>query len=152
MFSCAPLPKRERMRWQTRYWVGGANALRPSKSMPARSGEQTMNRRFIAAATLLTLAFSSSVVSPSLAAPQTHKMTSHKMAPKMAPKKGVYVCRSCKMYFSAQAAKKMGYKDPMGHKLVKMASAPSGYMKGSKMLMNKMKGEMGNMDTGKNKM
>ncbi|MBV9850685.1 MAG: hypothetical protein JO250_13510 [Armatimonadetes bacterium] len=45
----------------------------------------------------------------------------------------VYVCKQCKAYYSAAAAKKMGYKDPMGHKLVAMSKAPAGYMNGAKM-------------------
>ena len=47
--------------------------------------------------------------------------------------KEVYVCKECKTYFSAAAAKKMMNKDPMGHMLKKMKSAPKGYMDGEKM-------------------
>lgn len=47
----------------------------------------------------------------------------------------VYVCKHCKTFYSPAMAKKMGYKDGMGHKLVKQAKAPSGYMDGNKMKM-----------------
>ncbi len=55
------------------------------------------------------------------------------MSHKMAMHKTVYVCTTCKAYYSPTAAKKMGYKDAMGHKLTKMSSVPSGYSDGSKM-------------------
>ncbi len=47
----------------------------------------------------------------------------------------VYVCKDCKAFYSPATAKKMGYKDGMGHKLVKEAKTPAGYMDGSKMKM-----------------
>jgi len=47
----------------------------------------------------------------------------------------VYVCKDCKAFYSPAMAKKMGYKDGMGHTLVKQAKAPAGYMDGSKMKM-----------------
>ncbi len=47
----------------------------------------------------------------------------------------VYVCKDCKAFYSPAMAKKMGYKDGMGHKLVKEAKTPAGYMDGSKMKM-----------------
>ena len=47
----------------------------------------------------------------------------------------VYVCKDCKAFYSPVMAKKMGYKDSMGHTLVKQAQAPAGYMDGSKMKM-----------------
>jgi len=47
----------------------------------------------------------------------------------------VYVCTKCKAFYSPAMAKKMGYKDGMGHMLVKQAKAPAGYMDGSKMKM-----------------
>ena len=62
--------------------------------------------------------------------------------------KSVYVCKQCKAYYSTLSAKKMGYKDGMGHKLVKMSKAPAGYMDGGKMSMDKggkMGGKMGGM-------
>jgi len=45
----------------------------------------------------------------------------------------VYVCKDCKAFYSPAMAKKMGYKDSMGHTLVKQAKAPAGYMDGRKM-------------------
>lgn len=54
--------------------------------------------------------------------------------PAMAKMSGpVYVCKAMKCYMSPMMAKKMGYKDPMGNKLVKMSKAPAGYMDASKM-------------------
>ena len=47
----------------------------------------------------------------------------------------VYVCKDCKAFYSSAMAKKMGYKDSMGHPLVKQAKAPAGYMDGSRMKM-----------------
>jgi len=47
----------------------------------------------------------------------------------------VYVCKDCKAFYSPAMAKKMGYKDGMGHMLVKQAKTPAGYMDGSKMKM-----------------
>ena len=47
----------------------------------------------------------------------------------------VYVCKDCKAFYSSSMAKKMGYKDGMGHTLVKVSKAPTGYMDGSKMKM-----------------
>ena len=45
--------------------------------------------------------------------------------------KTVYICKDCKAYYSPAMAKKMGYKDSMGHTLTKMSQAPAGYMNGS---------------------
>ncbi len=56
----------------------------------------------------------------------------------------VYVCKACKFYYPADAAKKLHYKDPMGHKLVHADKAPVGYKDGSKTKMDsKMGGKMG---------
>lgn len=60
------------------------------------------------------------------AGPVTHKAAA-------ASRKVVYACTECKAYYSASKAKQMGYKDPMGHKLTKMAKAPAGYANGDKM-------------------
>ncbi len=80
--------------------------------------------------------------------PQTGKMAPGKMASdKMAPGKkdnrasDVYVCKPCKTYYPSASAKTMGYKDPMGHKLVHADKAPVGYKNGSKMSMGKMPGK-----------
>jgi len=59
----------------------------------------------------------------------------HKPAAKTAAAKSVYVCKDCKQYFSPMSAKKMGYKDSMGHTLTKVSKAPAGFMDGSKMKM-----------------
>jgi len=64
-------------------------------------------------------------------------MDQGKMKGGMVAGKTVYACTDCKMYFSSADAKKMGYKDSMGHKLKKMTKVPSGYkmghMEGAKM-------------------
>jgi hypothetical protein len=64
------------------------------------------------------------------AAPAAKMAHSKKMAAH-----AVYVCKDCKAFYSPAMAKKMGYKDGMGHKLVKQAKAPAGYADGSKMKM-----------------
>lgn len=67
--------------------------------------------------------------------PAAHKPAMHKAAGKMMAAKTVYVCKDCKSYYSPMQAKKLGYKDSMGHKLTKMSKVPSGFMDGSKMSM-----------------
>ena len=106
-----------------------------------------MNKRIVALATAaLTLAS----VSASLAA---DKMMGGKMAPGAMMHKGkpmmgakmtggVYVCKMCKAAYSPAQAKKMGYKDSMGHKLVKMSKAPAGYSMGGMMHGGMMHGGM----------
>ena len=71
-------------------------------------------------------------VLPGLAAPKTtHGSTmAHS---KMAASKTVYVCTECKEYWTPAQAKKMGYKDAMGHKLTKMPKTPAGFAAGGKM-------------------
>ncbi len=64
-----------------------------------------------------------------------------KMKPGMMSGKAVYACAECKMYYSSTDAKKMSYKDSMGHKLKKMMKAPAGYKMGHMGGM-KMKGKM----------
>ncbi len=54
---------------------------------------------------------------------------------KMAAAHSVYVCKDCKAFYPPAMAKKMGYKDSMGHTLVKQTKVPAGYMDGSKMKM-----------------
>ena len=54
------------------------------------------------------------------------------------PKTGsVYLCKDSKCFFSEADAKKMGFKNKMGHKLVKVSAKkiPAGYKDGSKMEM-----------------
>lgn len=84
------------------------------------------------ATVLAAVALSGLSASPvALAAPHS-KMMGH--SKKMAAQT-VYVCKDCKAFYSATAAKKMGYKDAMGHTLVKQSKVPAGYMDGSKMKM-----------------
>lgn len=63
------------------------------------------------------------------------KPAMHKPTGKMTAAKTVYVCKDCKAYYSPVQAKKLGYKDSMGHTLIKMSKAPAGFMDGSKMKM-----------------
>jgi hypothetical protein len=92
----------------------------------------------------------------SVAAQAQDKMATDKMAPKADKMAGakmdkmampVYACPKCKMAYSAADAKKMGMKDPMGHKMMKMDKMPAGYKMGGK--MDKMDKMGGKMDTGK---
>jgi hypothetical protein len=68
------------------------------------------------------------------------KMSSGAKKPAPAPTKmeskitgPVYVCKMCKTVMTPAEAKKAGYKDPMGHKMVKMDKAPAGYTHASMM-------------------
>ncbi len=59
---------------------------------------------------------------------------SHKMASNTAAsRKTVYVCTECKTYFPTAVARKLHYKDSMGHKLVKKHGIPAGFTNGAKM-------------------
>ena len=120
-----------------------------------------MKRNLIALFAVASLGLTTLAVNPALAQDKMSggKMTGDKMsggkmaggkmaAGKMAPK-SVYVCKACKEYFPADAAKKMKYKDGMGHKLVKMDKAPAGFMDGSKMKMDKGGKMGGKMEGGK---
>ena len=115
--------------------------------------------RFLAAAAVIAALGAPFVLSASPASAQD------KMAPKMAPaqkmtpaskmaKKSppVYVCKECKVYTSAAKAKKMGYKDGMGHKLVKMDKAPAGYVTMTEMKKMEKMGKMGDHKMGGGKM
>jgi hypothetical protein len=116
-----------------------------------------MKRNLIALFAIATLAVATFAVSPASAQDKMSggkmsggKMSGGKMAPGKMDMKSVYVCKACKEYFPAASAKKMNYKDPMGHKLVKMDKAPTGFKDGSKMKMHeggamggKMNGKMG---------
>ncbi len=62
------------------------------------------------------------------AAPMHKPMAHTRMAAKT-----VYVCKACKETFTPMQAKKLGYKDPMGHTLTKMSKAPAGYTPGGSM-------------------
>ena len=76
-----------------------------------------MNSRFFPVA--VAAAFVGLFAVPGFA--QDGKMMDKKMSPKMQSKpmaKAVYVCKACKMGFTASQAKMMHMKDPMGHKMV----------------------------------
>ena len=118
-----------------------------------------MKRNLIALLAVASLGIATFVVTPAAAQDKMGgkmsggKMSGGKMSGGKMDMKSVYVCKMCKAYYPAASAKMMGYKDPMGHKLVKMAKAPVGYTNGSKMKMHdgdKMGGKMGGkMDGGK---
>lgn len=95
-----------------------------------------------AAAAALTLAASASFAQTSTMSHSTmahstmsHSAMSHSAMHKPMASKAVYVCKDCKAFYSPTQAKKMGYKDSMGHKLTKMSKAPAGFSDGSKMKM-----------------
>lgn len=117
-----------------------------------------MTNRFFSVA--VAAAFVGVLALPGLA--QGGKMMDKKMSPKMSAKmqsgkpmaKAVYVCKACKMGFTAAQAQAMKMKDPMGHKMTKMTSLPAGYkMAPAKMQNSKMHkmgdGKMHKMGDGK---
>ena len=81
----------------------------------------------LALATLALAGFSA--VPAALAAPPS-AMHGKKMAAQT-----VYICKDCHAYYSPATAKRLNYKDDMGHTLVKAAKAPTGYMDAGKMKM-----------------
>ena len=90
----------------------------------------------LAALTLAALTLAALTLAVFAAAPAAFAAPAPAMhAKKMAAAKTVYVCNDCKAYYTPAMAKKMGYKDGMGHTLVKSAKVPAGYMDGSKMKM-----------------
>jgi len=89
-----------------------------------------MTKQIVAA-----LAAGLTLFSASAGMAQTNKPAMHKPMGKTTASKTVYVCKDCKAYYSAAQAKKMGYKDGMGHKLSQMSKAPAGFSDGSKMKM-----------------
>ena len=97
-----------------------------------------MNKKMIAVAAALTV-LSASAGLAQTAKPTMHKPMKHAMAKPMGHSmmaaKTVYVCKDCKEYWPAAEAKKMGYKDSMGHKLTKMSKAPAGFLDGTKSSM-----------------
>lgn len=102
--------------------------------MPAMYPQIVLCRRLAAGftAAVSLAALPAAVLSPAAVAAPTHsKMAAHAAAP-------VYACKECKLYYSASAAKKMGYKDPMGHMLTRMAKAPAGYRSGGAAAGGKM--------------
>ncbi|HEY3412349.1 MAG TPA: hypothetical protein VGM51_04720 [Armatimonadota bacterium] len=58
--------------------------------------------------------------------------------------RAVYVCRKCEQAWTPAQARKMGYKDPMGHRLFRVAKLPPGMKMGRMMSGDKMP-MMGNM-------
>lgn len=101
----------------------------------------TLLRRLAAGAA--ATAFAALLMAAPVTSQASHKMAHHKMAPKATAGKTVYACTECKMYYPAAQAKKMGYKDSMGHTLTKMSKAPAGFADGSKMGgMDAMHGKM----------
>ena len=93
-----------------------------------------MTKQFAASLTAALTVLSASAALAQTATPTMHKPMKHAAMhkPAMVAAKSVYVCKDCKQYFSAADAKKMGYKDGMGHKLTKMAKVPAGFMDGTK--------------------
>ncbi len=89
-----------------------------------------MNKLQITAAAALAAAAVSFAAAPVQAAPAAK--TSHTMK---TAAQTVYVCKDCKEYYSASSAKKLGYKDGMGHTLTKVSKVPAGYMDASKAKM-----------------
>lgn len=92
----------------------------------------TLLRRLAAGAA--ATAFAALLMAAPLTSQAAPKMAHHKMSHKTVAAKTVYVCKDCKAFYSPTMAKKMGYKDGMGHTLVKQDKAPAGYMDGSKMM------------------
>jgi hypothetical protein len=86
----------------------------------------------------LIVALALCAVGGSLAPTHALAKTTKMAASAKASKRTVFVCTECKEYFSPSAAKKMGYKDSMGHKLVKKHGIPAGFTNGSKMKGGKM--------------
>ncbi|MCW3098325.1 MAG: hypothetical protein JWL77_3943 [Chthonomonadaceae bacterium] len=114
-----------------------------------------MKRNRIALFAIASLAISTFVIHPAAAQDKMGgkmdggKMSGGKMAAGKMDMKSVYVCKTCKVYYTSSLAKKMAYKDPMGHKLVKMDKAPAGFKDGSKMKMDKGGKMGGKMEGGK---
>ena len=86
-----------------------------------------MNTRPLAGLTALA------AIGLAVAAPLTAQAAPAKHKAAASASKVVYACTECKAYYSAATAKKLGYKDSMGHKLTKMAKAPAGFANGDKM-------------------
>ena len=109
-----------------------------------------MKRNLIALFAVAALGITTFAISPASAQDKMGgKMAGGKMAAGKMDMKSVYVCKACKVYYSSSMAKKMAYKDPMGHKLVKMSKSPAGFKDGSKMGMEKGGKMGGKMDGGK---
>ncbi len=72
------------------------------------------------------------------AAPTHKPMMKKPMAHKKMAAKSIYVCKMCHETYTPMQAKKMGYKDGMGHTLTSMSKAPAGYKPGGMGHMGKM--------------
>ncbi len=99
-----------------------------------------MTKQFTATVAAALTVLSASAGLAQTAKPMMHKPMKHAaMKPlghsSLMAAKTVYVCKDCKEYWPAAEAKKMGYKDSMGHKLTKMSKAPAGFMDGTKSSM-----------------
>jgi hypothetical protein len=110
------------------------------------------NARNLVSVSLAAFAVSAALIAPNTVFAQD-KMDSKmpakstKMAGKMDKKMAsIYVCKQCKMGFTAAQAKKMGMKDPMGHKMMQVAKLPAGFK------MAPADGKMGMMDKKMDKM
>lgn len=104
-----------------------------------------MNIRIAGTAALIAATLPFCFAAPSMTL-QTKMMDSSKMQSHKPMAGGVYVCKACKSYMSPAMAKKMGYKDAMGHKMMMMSKAPAGYKDGDKMgKMDKMGADKGKM-------
>ncbi len=90
-----------------------------------------MTKQSIATAIAAVALVSTTASFAQVAKPMMHKPLHHTLP----AAKAVYVCKTCREYFSPTAAKKIGYKDGMGHKLTKMSQAPAGFMDGAKSAM-----------------
>jgi cytochrome c553 len=79
---------------------------------------------------LAALALAGFSAAPAVLAAPAPTMHGKKMAAKT-----VYVCNTCHAYYTPAMAKKLKYKDDMGHTLVKSAKVPAGYLDASKIKM-----------------
>jgi hypothetical protein len=89
-----------------------------------------MTSRFVAAAvaalTVCAAASTAAVAQDKMGDKKMGRMQSGKMMQSGNRMKGVYVCRECNMAYTPRQARRMGMKDSMGHKLVKMDRLPAG--------------------------
>ena len=83
-----------------------------------------MTKQFTAAVAALTI-LSATTGLAQTAHPMMHKAARHTTAAR-----SVYVCRDCHQYFTPAQAKRLGYKDSDGGKLVKTSRIPMGYTPG----------------------
>ncbi|MCW3060366.1 MAG: hypothetical protein JWQ02_2187 [Capsulimonas sp.] len=84
----------------------------------------------------LALAFAAAALVGIAAAPVAAASSPKTGHHKMPAAHTIYLCKDYKVFFTPSVAKKMGYKDKMGHPLVKASKTPAGYMDASKMKMS----------------